>query len=391
MPKELESQEYEQVDTTEDGTPQRRKSFAFGFSKKTDRASVSDAEQMKKEKEKTAPKDLPKEEMDEHAFNNIDKAQWMIKLMAIFQDPSRIREILNAKNFQQGLEEHYGTDDPMKVSEIVLHDLQDAIRNGTWSIGRLAFFGGAYACFAGLLQFMPPMGILMCATPIGMLNIIFMMIFGLVTMTIESSGDTISATFKANIMKYCAALDEIWGRGFFYMYMGITQILAPRERKFGWYMFFVGIVYLIIYHQTNKHIDTLSSMFNDPTELERVFDEYAGVDKVLNRDELCKLLKSLDLDLSHAEMEMMMKRLDPDHDGYVTLSELKEALKDHTKAHSAYYTIGPVPKLDPTKGDKLTINATKKKPKMGGIFGLGGETDETGKDVMDWNKIKMAI
>jgi Ca2+-binding EF-hand superfamily protein len=97
--------------------------------------------------------------------------------------------------------------------------------------------------------------------------------------------------------------------------MGVTQILAPSERKFGWYMFLVGITYLVIYHQTSKHIDEFAGLFNDNTELENAFNEHAGVDKVLNREELARLFFSLDIDLSHAEMEMMMKRLDPDHDG----------------------------------------------------------------------------
>lgn len=116
-------------------------------------------------------------------------------------------------------------------------------------------------------------------------------------------------------MKYCAALDEIWGRGFFYTYMGVTQILAPNERKFGWYMFLVGITYLAIYHQTSKHIDELAGLFNNNEELERAYEDHAGVDGVLNRDELARLFFDLEIDMSHAEMEMMMKRLDPDHDG----------------------------------------------------------------------------
>lgn len=91
----------------------------------------------------------------------------------------------------------------MKVSKIILHDLQDAIRNGTWSVGRLAFFGGAYACVAGLLQLMPPMGIFMAATPLAALNTIFLLIFGIVTMTVESSGDTISASLKVSLPKLC--------------------------------------------------------------------------------------------------------------------------------------------------------------------------------------------
>ena len=37
--------------------------------------------------------------------------------------------------------------------------------------------------------------------------------------------------------------------------------------------------------------------------------------QVLNREELTNLLSDLGLELTHAELEMMLKRLDPDHDG----------------------------------------------------------------------------
>jgi hypothetical protein len=37
---------------------------------------------------------------------------------------------------------------------MILHDLQDGIKNGTWSIGRLAFFGGAYGVVAGPKAFL---------------------------------------------------------------------------------------------------------------------------------------------------------------------------------------------------------------------------------------------
>jgi hypothetical protein len=39
-------------------------------------------------------------------------------------------------------------------------DMKDLLRNGTWSIGRLAFFGGAYAFMEGFFMLLPPLGFL---------------------------------------------------------------------------------------------------------------------------------------------------------------------------------------------------------------------------------------
>ena len=45
---------------------------------------------------------------------------------------------------------------------------------------------------------------------------------------VESSGDTISGAMKASIFKYCKALSTIWGRGYFYLYVGVTGMLSVK-------------------------------------------------------------------------------------------------------------------------------------------------------------------
>jgi len=277
-----------------------------------------------------------------------------------------------------------------QVSEIVLTDMQYFIKEGSWSVGRLAFFGGAYAAVVGVLALMPPKIIFRVFSPLAGVNMIALTLFGFVTMTVESDGNTISATFKANIIKYCAALDEIWGRGLFYLYIGMTQILGPNEKLFGWYMCFVGGLMLFIYRLTSKHMARLGDLLAEPGALEAAFDKYSGEDGVLNRPELCKLLADMELELSHAELEMMFKRLDPDHDGYVSLPELQTVLKDHVSSHAAYYTVGPVPKLDPSKGDALQFSTGKKKPILDARGRVKAPDEKPGgvMAMMDWGKVK---
>jgi len=67
------------------------------------------------------------------------------------------------------------------------------------SIGRMAFFGGAYGLVMGGLSLIPPGCFIILVTPLAGLNMFFIMAFSFVIMTIESSGDTISSTFKKNI------------------------------------------------------------------------------------------------------------------------------------------------------------------------------------------------
>jgi len=52
----------------------------------------------------------------------------------------------------------------------------------------------------------------------------------------------------------CKALETIWGRGFFYVYLGVTCFLTPGHAFFGFYMLIVGIVYLVLYKLTSMHM-----------------------------------------------------------------------------------------------------------------------------------------
>ena len=110
---------------------------------------------------------------------------------------------------------------------------------------------------------------------------------------------------------------------------------------------------------------------------------YAGVDGVLDRHELAKLLADVGIEMGHAELEMMLKRLDPDHDGYNGLDELKKVLAHTQESEEAYYTIGPVPKLKPGS-DTLKIETSGKKK---GLFS-GNSKDAAGNEIMDWSNIK---
>ena len=89
------------------------------------------------------------------------------------------------------------------------------------------------------------------------------------------------------------------------------------------------------------------------------------------------------MELNHQEMELMFKRLDPDHDGYITLSELKSALGKHKEQSQVCYTIGPMPPLDPRKGDQIKLQAAKNKD--------GSNRADDGHHEVDWNKVKRAV
>jgi len=299
------------------------------------------------------------EQAREDAKNQINRAGCMVRIMAILQNPKKICQIISAKNIKENMREHYGTDDPKKVAEMIFLDLRDAIRNGTWSVGRLAFFGGAYACVVGVLDLLPPASLFKIFSPLAGINMVFVLLFGFVIMTIESSGDTISSTFKSSIFHYCKALETVWGRGYFYLYVGTTCFLAPGHKFFGFYMLIIGIIYLIIYRLTTGHIRRMAQIFKEDTGFVKKFEESAGIDGQLTRLEMVHLLKEVDMDMSHAEMEMFFNRLDPNHDGQITLAEMKAVFAQQEEAKTRDYKLSNIPRFDPSKFDLIVTKQRK--------------------------------
>ena len=161
------------------------------------------------------------------------------------------------------------------------------------------------------------------------------------------------------------------------MYVGITQILGHTMTLFGYYMFFVGCVMLWMYKMTSEHIAEMRSLLKDDSAIEAAFNEVAGIEKVLNREKLTELLHRLKIELNHAELEMMLAMLDPDHDGYISLDEIKAALSSKAEEEQ-FYTIGPVPKMDPSRGDEISFKTKKSR-------------DAGGKGSIDLSKMKRSI
>jgi Ca2+-binding EF-hand superfamily protein len=54
------------------------------------------------------------------------------------------------------------------------------------------------------------------------------------------------------------------------------------------------------------------------------------------------LLKEVGMEMSHAEMEMFFNRLDPNHDGQITLQEMQAVFEHQEDAKTADYKLSNV-------------------------------------------------
>mmetsp|Transcript_47774 Transcript_47774/g.108410 ORF Transcript_47774/g.108410 Transcript_47774/m.108410 type:complete len:386 (-) Transcript_47774:307-1464(-) len=291
---------------------------------------------------------------------SIGKAGPIIKLFKILSNPSQIVSILKSETSKEGLEDRYGTDDPKVISEKIFNDLKEGITKGTWSIGKLAFCGGAYATVIGALELMPPAVIFKIASPLHGVCMMFLFLFGIVILTLESEGDTIHAGLKGTLTHYCKALETIWGRGYFYIYVGVSTKLAPGHDLYGYYMIVVGIIMLVLYRMSSEHMKKMKQIFRDNGKLKKYFAKHAGVDETLSREELVLLFNDIGIQLNHSELEMLLERMDPDHSGSITLKEIEKALDYHEDKKKTSVTIKNVPKMDTSKYDVKMVAVRKR-------------------------------
>ena len=170
----------------------------------------------------------------------------------------------------------------------------------------LAFFGGCWGTLLGIGFLFTHL--LMVVSPLATLTKLYLFFFSVITMTVESDGETVSANLKAFILKQCKALSYVQSRGLFYLYIGTSGILGGKlvkRRFFGWYMLSVGFFHIILHYATKRYIKDLHSVFSDDAFLVSTFNRHAKGRGWLDREQLIALLEDVNMLRSHQEIELL--------------------------------------------------------------------------------------
>jgi hypothetical protein len=174
-------------------------------------------------------------ENDDHPalWNRIETSGFLLKVLAALHNPLHAWSILQSDR-SEIIESYAGsgatTLHPMEVGRRILGDLQEFIMAGGWTVGRLAFFGGVWGALRGLAFIITPSSLFHVVSPIATLTKLYLTLFCIVIMTVESDGETISADFKSFIFKHCAALKFMLARGLFYCCKSIAEMSVLHER-----------------------------------------------------------------------------------------------------------------------------------------------------------------
>jgi hypothetical protein len=157
----------------------------------------------------------------------------------------------------------------------------------------------------------------------------YLAFFGVVIMMMEITVCFMTKSCKSSIEKWAKFLSRVWGRSFFYIYVGTVQIslLDWASIGIGITMVLMGIVGISISRTTATKMKKLQRLIrknnsDDPAHIKRMFDLY-DKDKsgYLDRKELYNLSVQLGCPLEGTQLDSAMRVMDKDKNGRIGFEE----------------------------------------------------------------------
>mmetsp|Transcript_2717 Transcript_2717/g.3868 ORF Transcript_2717/g.3868 Transcript_2717/m.3868 type:complete len:272 (+) Transcript_2717:50-865(+) len=193
--------------------------------------------------------------------------------------------------------------------------------DGSTSQRSLAVVGGIGMTVIGVLSFLSDT---LTLSVVSALLSAYIILFGLITVVLESKHALCSAERKNKIYEYVKALEFVWGRGIFYLFCGIVMFSVGGIFNYigGLYMLLLGGWMLYNGVKSFNHLGGLKGEIKNEKEAAAKFREF-DTDKSgdLDSREFANLAKALGHELSHPLLETTIKLLDTDRSGTISLKE----------------------------------------------------------------------
>lgn len=199
--------------------------------------------------------------------------------------------------------------------------LQNMQMDGPGGVHALAVIGGCLVVVGAGLNFLHN---LMHLSPLHMFFSCMLGVFGVVTIILEQQQTCFPRHFRAMLEEYFLFLRVITGRGLFFLYIGTIQASIAWKTStlnvmIGFYMIFVGFMYIFVGRSVEAKLKQIRSMLQSPTFINLAFDDYDTDESgFLELEELGKLIAVLGSTLPAEEVMMWM---DKDGDGVISKEE----------------------------------------------------------------------
>ncbi len=161
--------------------------------------------------------------------------------------------------------------------------------------------------------------------PLHLLIEVYLCIFGMVIVVLETQDFSCTAGLRDSIREYAKFLTFVGGRAAFYAFAGslsLAQFPNFIDTIVGGYLIGMGFLSIIVGKATSMKLQHLKSHLKTDEACKGLFDQFDGNhDGRLDRLEFGKLALALGADLSVNEINTAMSVLDPNGSGDISFDD----------------------------------------------------------------------
>lgn len=202
--------------------------------------------------------------------------------------------------------------------------MKKEITDGNFGFRMAAFMGGLALIVVSLMSIL---GDVVTLSVTGTMQDVFLAIFGVIMVLLETRRKTAHKAVQARdfLANYFKFLDLVWGRGFFYCYVGVLAIgrfPSILTTVVGCFILLCGVIAVISGGHASMKLSKLKSSMKDKGGLKKAFSKYdVDASGGLSSTEFANLAKDLGSELKHAELEAAILTMDKDRNGVIDFDE----------------------------------------------------------------------
>jgi hypothetical protein len=216
---------------------------------------------------------------------------------------------------------------------IKLKELKDYAEKEHWTWRVAGLIAGLLLVSTSLLSLVSH---LFGLSPISMLLDVYVLLFGIVLCILECKDLLLPETVRATIKREALFLYRPYGRGAFYLFVGLLLIARGSiiSMLSGFYVSAIGAIIFVVSRQAFSALESMRATMKSESDVAAKFAQFdSDGSGYLDVGELSKLCQSMGADQSLNELESALFVLDKNDDGKISYEEFLDWWRENDPTH----------------------------------------------------------